>query len=114
MTDDFTSDAIFLLVKGEGAEGGSEDVSFRSCGEVKFVRSSEQLDVFVFKWRRLRCADCIFARSTEEEKGNDDHVSNNMQPRIIGCCCYHADAAEDSGWNRLDSIWWGVCFRVGF
>ena len=67
MADDFASNTILLFVEGEGGEGGAEDGSISSSGQIKLCLSEEELHILELKRCGLGRADGVLTGSQEEK-----------------------------------------------
>ena len=74
MSNDLTSDAIFLFIKGEGGKGGRHDGCLGCSEQVQLGGTCKQLNIFELKRCRFRRADGVFTWPEEKEERNADHI----------------------------------------
>jgi hypothetical protein len=108
--NDFASDTVLLVGKGEADKGGGVQIGVGAGDEIEAMVSHEELNVLEEKRAGFGLgAHRILARATQEKEGKADHVSNSTVGDGWSSQC-QAEATHHNGDRNWFDASWG---RVG-
>ena len=114
MADYLASNTILLFVEGEGGEGGAEDGSISSSGQIKLCLPEEELHILELKRCGLGRADGVLTGPQEEEEGYADHVGDALLEGVRASMGHNHDPADNRDRHWFDPVGGRIGFSICF
>jgi hypothetical protein len=107
--ENFPANAILFVCKGVGHMGGSLKIGNWSRGNRKTPFTNKDLDILQEEGAGGAGNASVFARTEQEEKGDNDHVGDSSRARGAGwrICSRRCGVNQGEG-NGLDSVRSGI------